>query len=246
MTTRISRDDVSQWPGFIEQPCLVARGGTPSLTPTGWLAWHPDPTREAQPLPAEWIFRGLQDADLDDDATLLALLDHRGMVWDRFDEFRDDDATPADLAPHRPTVPDDPSATVHISDVHGYLTALHGLADHWLAHLLGHAEPARWDWFTRALGVGLRPFTPRVAVGATLPEPVVDLYQAGCLQLFNTIADDVPVKRCHNEACGRLFLRKQGGARQGQQWRRGVLYCSDQCQWAQSKRQTRTRQAIDQ
>lgn len=217
--------------------CVVGRGGHVTLTPAGWLAWHPTPNQPPAPLPAEWIFRGLQDTDLDQDMSLLAVLNEHGMVWDRFDGFRDDTHTPAQLAPHRPTLPDDPAATVHISDAHGYLTALRDLAAQWMSHREHGTELT--PWFHRARRYGLRPFPVDCLLDSD--PPVVDLYQAGCLQLLTAMVDHAPLRRCRNETCRRPFWRKTSNTQYGQHWVTGVLYCSEQCKNAQNQRAYRRR-----
>lgn len=217
--------------------CVVSRGGYVSLSPTGWLIWHPLPEQPPAPLPDEWIFRELQDTDLDDDASLLTVLDRRGMVWEQFNGFRDDTQTPAELAPHRPPAPDHPAAIVHIADAHGYLTALRDLAAQWVDHVESGTDLT--PWFHRARKHGLRPFLIDCLLDDT--QPVADLYQGGCLQLLAAMVDHAPMRRCQNETCRRPFWRQSSSPRYGQHWATGVRYCSDQCKNAQNQRVYRRR-----
>ena len=50
-----------------------------------------------------------------------------------------------------------------------------------------------------------------------------------CLQAVAFIADDIPVSRCANSTCQRLFARPVGRAKQRQNRSRGFLYCSPAC-----------------
>lgn len=226
----------ARWPQQLD-PCVIDRAGRTSLTPNGWINWQPDPSREPRPLPVEWIFRELLDADLADTLWVLTTLDQTGMVWNQWDSFRDDATTPAELPPPKRPPNDSVSATVHLSDVTGYLGGLRRLAMTWLAHK--GEQRVDWEWFVLALARGLRIFTPRVAFGEPLGLMVVDLFEGGCHQLFNTIAEDLPVRRCRSETCGRMFFRKQGSSKYQAQTRGEVKYCSQQCRWAQGQRDYR-------
>jgi hypothetical protein len=69
--------------------------------------------------------------------------------------------------------------------------------------------------FATALTYGLKPFHARAefrpaddAYSFEAPHP--DLYSAMCLQLFNLIVEDLPVRTCANETCGRRFVRQVG------------------------------------
>lgn len=219
--------------------CRVIRSGRPTLTPNQWVMWHPAPDRGPLALPHEWVFRGLQDSggDLDDPLWLLAVLDLRGMVWGGLERLRDDETTPAELAYPRLPARDDPDATVHLSVIHAHLTALRAAASLWLAHSsTGTAPPAG---FWRLLHAGLREFTPVQL--ARSPWLDVDLFEAGCWQLFQATQDKAPAKECRNEACGRVFYRKSDPTRYGQHRSTGVGYCTEACRNAQRQRQYRRR-----
>jgi len=97
------------------------------------------------------------------------------------------------------------------------------------------------------LAPGLKWFTPELYIlspGADSPTTqITSLYPALCLQLFNHIAEEAIYLRCHNEKCGRLFVRQRGRARQGKYHTSGVMYCSDYCARAQGQREIRRRKA---
>ena len=76
-------------------------------------------------------------------------------------------------------------------------------------------------------------------VGLTAP----DIYSCLCLQLFNHIAEEAIYLTCHNERCGRLFVRQQGRSEKGGHRTTGVMYCSDYCARAQGQRELRKRKA---
>src|SRR5882757_1839156 len=218
--------------------CVVARGGRVSLTPNGWLAWRPDPTVPSRPLPDEWIFRGLQEGDLTDPAWMLAILTRRGMVWRRYDAFRDDETTPPELAlPRLPPV-DDATATVHLSEAYEHLTALRGAVNEWLGHQVSGAPLT--PWFRRVIHAGMAVF-PLDDI-ALNPQPfAVDLFEAGTLQLFAAMLDYAPLKYCQNETCRRPFYRKQDGNHYGYRQTVGLRYCSRSCANAQNQRVYRRR-----
>lgn len=210
----------------------VQRSGMIRVTPNGWIVWRPEPHRDAEPLPAEWVFRALQDADLDDDTWLLAILDRRGMVWGDLARVRDDETIPAEAPYPRLPARDDPAAQTHLAVVREQLVTLRGLASGWLDHAAwGRPLPAGfWPLLDKALAG----FTP---VSLARPTLDVDLYEAGCWQLFAATQDPAQLRRCGNEPCGRLFYRKGGvGQRTAD-----VAYCSEACRSAAKQRRHRAR-----
>jgi len=70
------------------------------------------------------------------------------------------------------------------------------------------------------LNAGLRPFHAGLRVIAPNKDEVVgrhditNVYSVMCLQLFNHIVENAVYMRCHNETCGRLFVRQRGRAKQ--------------------------------
>lgn len=219
--------------------CRVVRGGRSTLTPNQWVVWHPDPSLGPRELPHEWVFRGLLDSgeDLDDPSWLLAVLDRRGMVWGGLERLRDDETTPAELA--LPPLPpkDDLAATVHLAVIHAHLTALRDAATGWLAHVADGTPLPEGFW--RLLHAGLTEFTPVQMSRA--PWLDVDLFEAGCWQLFQATQDKAPAKRCLSETCQRLFYRKSDDTRYGLHRTTGVMYCSEACRNAQRQRSHRRR-----
>lgn len=220
--------------------CRVIRSGRPTLTRNQWVVWHPDSGREPRPLPHEWVFRGLLDSadDLDDPLWLLAVLDRRGMVWGGLERLRDDETTPAELAYPQLPPRDNPASRVHLSVVHAHLTVLRDAAGQWLGH--AQAGVPLPEEFWRLLHAGLAEFTPVQL--ARSPWLDVDLFEAGCWQLFQATQDKAPAKQCRNETCRRVFYRKSDPTRYGQHRSVGVGYCTEACRNAQRQRQYRRKQ----
>lgn len=221
----------------------MARGYT-RLTPNEWIVWRPGPV-VLRPLPAEWIWRDLRDADLTDPAMVLTILDRQGMIWGRYEDLRDDDEVPAELPyPARPPK-DDLHAYSHLTDVVAYLSTLRRIADEW-ALCVEYERPLPAG-FRYALRVGLRPFTAWLTVAAALDAatsgPVVDLYEAGCWQLAQAILDRPRVRRCQNVTCGRVFFQHVPVSERPWSTDR-VKYCSDSCRAAQNQRDYRHRRIV--
>jgi hypothetical protein len=131
---------------------------------------------------------------------------------------------------------------------------LEELKDVWELGELGVHCPADAPGVDRILAVivnqGLLPFQVGIRfVGSDatpwelgLSEP--DIYSCLCLQLFNHIVEGAIYMRCHNEKCGRLFVRQRGRAKKGGTLHTsGVMYCSDYCARAQGQREIRRRKA---
>jgi HNH endonuclease len=222
--------------------CEVDRRARVWLTPNGWLRWALDDTRKPAALPEEWVFRGLQDADLDDEAWLLAVLDRRGMIWQPFSRMAEANTSLTGYAPIDLPQVDDPAATMHIADIRAYLVLLRDMAAGCLQGQLGGVV-------LDGLQPGMHPFgllreVQNAAAGHPAYTPaLVDLYEAGCAQVFMAINENAPAKRCANETCGRVFYRKVAETRYGQRRKHGVKYCSGACQSAQQQRARRRRQA---
>jgi len=112
-----------------------------------------------------------------------------------------------------------------------------------------HAEDA-WIVFVTLLNEGLRAYQARAEyipdefldTHTTIGGPDPDLYSGLCLQLLNIVTEDLPVLRCANTNCKRVFLRQEGRAEKGQHRTTGVMYCSRQCARAQANRNYRQRQ----
>lgn len=208
----------------------VERSGRCRLTRNGWVVWTPEPVRAAEPLPAEWVFRALlEDGSLDDDAWIMTLLDRRGMLWGDLDRIRDDETQPP--APRVLPPMDDPRAGIHIAVIREQLWTLR--------YLVGDVVTRPGDlppYFYRLLDKGLAPFTP-LAFAGLRGDLIVDLYQAGCWQLFNTLTDRARPHICQNEGCRRTFWRKEGGSRRTAD----VLYCTEACRSAAKQRRHRAR-----
>ena len=213
----------------------VGRSGTLTLTPNGWLVWHPDPQRDPEPLPPEWVFRVWSAVDLDDDASILALLDRRGMIWGGLDRARDDETTPP-AAPGMGLPPVDSTfgVTNHIAVVREQLAVLRGLTQQWLnIAVTGRNHVGLPEPFWRILGKGLAAFTP-VTI-ARDPAPLVDLYEAGCWQLYETVVSGEIPRRC--QACGTIFYRKDGTSARTAD----VRYCTERCRGSARMRRYRAR-----
>jgi len=206
----------------------VNRSGSIVVTPNGWVEWHPLPQREPRPLPAEWAFRAWGALDVDSDSELLAVLDRHGMIWGDLDRVRDDETTPAEFAYPRLPDKDTPEVAVHLAVVREHLVTLRGLAR---MATVGSMP----DTFWHLLDKGLAPFTPVVVLGDD--SPVVDLYQAGCWQVFSALSAGLEPRQCANPACRTMFYRKDGTSRRTADAR----YCSERCRSRAADRRFRER-----
>lgn len=84
---------------------------------------------------------------------------------------------------------------------------------------------------------------PVAAGHATLtPQP---LFVVCLAELFNHLVERAHYTRCHNEPCGRQFVRQEGRAQFDQHRRTGTMYCSVACANAQHQRDHRRRKAAN-
>ena len=116
---------------------------------------------------------------------------------------------------------------------------------------LGVIPDEPWEEFSRLLSFALETFRVRVEVRRNDQEfsetgPNVDLYVATCLQLFNLMVEDLPVRHCASETCRRAFYRQIGRAEHGQYRTEGVVrYCSPSCANTQTQREYRRRKRAE-
>ena len=151
----------------------------------------------------------------------------------------------------------------YLIDVAMYLLTMRALSRHWLAYVRARDPLEAWrsefsnlfteDFaidlagpFAEAMSAGLDEFRVRVEWRVALrpywsAAPRPDLYSAMCLQLFNLMVSDLPVRQCENEMCGRSFVWQLGRAEYGQHRTEGVKYCSASCARAQAQREYRRR-----
>lgn len=159
----------------------------------------------------------------------------------------------------------------HLNDVVFRLLLAESMSRHWIAFIKGDYYSSAWAWqgfassrptpgdpgeriswwwvFTRAINDGLAEIPPHLvywpdeAWRRIEPEPVT-VYAACCAQIYNLANDafdQVPLRQCANETCGRYFMRQRDGAAQGQSHTKGVKYCSKNCRYAQGQRERRRR-----
>ena len=114
--------------------------------------------------------------------------------------------------------------------------SIRDLSDHFLGNARIGVSELDFNGF-------LAPFGRRIELG-TEPSLEPTVFNVMALQLSNDILEDVPVRTCASETCGRPFTRQRDGRgridfptnRVG-----GVKYCSRSCATAQGKRESRRR-----
>ena len=233
---------------------------TATLGSHGQLTWGA--RTKASPLPDEWVLRELMDSPLDSDASVLRLLERRGVITDTyFDPAYVPPADAARLGSSRPGIVRGlgPSGRrgATIDDVRWWLKTLRVLARMWQLGALDEpitscwsdegfvgltSAASSWAQFSRALNLGVEAFQPRVTLGARNAKGSVNLFAAGCGQLFDLIASGVVPRRCSNANCSTIFVHQVGGSQAGRSRTVGVRFCSPSCARAETQRQYRRRQ----
>ena len=255
------RFPITAWPGKLA-PVPVRRFALVA-DENGELEWFD--RLEPEELPEEWVLRQLCDADLEDDAALVALLQQYGVIAS---PFYDPTAVPARRRLAQPPRHQrdgwwERRSDATVEDIRWWLKTARALAGTWREASLdgdpasawsaeGFSVPARWNYwpnFTRALNVGLRPFQARVEYPLPLVDnsefmfggPQVDLYSAACLQVFNLLTGP-PARKCASATCGRVFVHQVGGAQYRQHRSKGLRFCSPACAKNETQRAYRARQ----
>jgi hypothetical protein len=220
---------IAGWPGHVLARPSVARrrlglerrGLTAQQVP-GELA----EAREDTPL-------RVAELDVEDPASVVALLNEIGLPVTPDDEPRSLGAFAADVARVRETV----TAWRVLSDeatlAEGELAGC-GFAT------FPNVRAAAAEFLNVTLAVELRPFSPLVWVTDGIAPPAqagrdVTLTAACFLELHNHVVSRTVYGRCANESCRRLFPASTAG--------RSVRYCSPGCRRAQAQREFRRRRA---
>lgn len=255
---------ITLWPERTLKAPRVERTETARVDAEGWM--HPEwsgPRPDPAPLPEELVLRELLEVDPTDTESVVGFVVDYG-VFTQGADARLDHGTGVAEGPRLLHVNE---AGLHVR----YAQALvwHWVAHVDDERVMGAWERAgladpgaeigdrdvetdiAWSFFAEAMNRGLAAFPPYVevvpahaATRAVLPtygEPTVDLFTGMCVQLFNLMAEDLPVLRCANETCDRRFVRQSGRAIKGLHRTEGVLYCSKGCARAQAQREYRRR-----
>jgi hypothetical protein len=258
VTTEDIRFRITTWPESPVEPLPVELYRVRPIE--GWLS--SSPRGQYKLLEPELVLRDLQEVDLfDDPSEVINFLRSHGPITRPFDLFG--------FAPVPP--PEEPWADRvqnHVLEAALYLRTMRATVNHWLNSLEGkdvseawsaeaqgggilHAPypVLAWEKFAEAMSEGLDKFRVRVEYivpfeGGSLAwhAPMPDLFSAMCLQLFNIMGEDLPVRHCANEACGRRFFKQSGRSVYGQHRTQGVRFCSRSCARAQVQREYRRRQ----
>lgn len=218
---------------------------------------------DRQPLPPEWVFHCLADADLDNDQAVTNLLDEYGiMPWPYFDPWsvpveRHDHMAPWPPIRHQHWWRTQDTGT--LEDARWWLKAARAMVNTWVDYRLGDDPADAWaresfadmadypsprsdPWWRLqdALSAGLVTSHPRVeyavADHTTAGLPWVGLYSAACIDIFNLLVENPEPRLCANANCGRVFIRQIGRSRYEQSRRQGVKFCSARCAKAQAQR----------
>jgi len=160
--------------------------------------------------------------------------------------------------------PPEARATNHLTDVKLWLRTMQVMVDHWLAYesddpvqdawkrdpvlwSVRMGEIDAWRRFAQGMNKGLEVYRARVELIVdphyTENAPRPDLFCAMCVQLFNVMAEGLPMRWCAN--CGNPFLRQQGRARENQNRTEGVKFCTPQCANADAQRAYRARKKLE-
>jgi hypothetical protein len=214
---------VTLWPTTPLAPRPVLREEV-WLRQDGMLGGHAN--REPRVLPDEWVLRQLGDAQLDDDAAVVALLNEYGPLSPYLAWTEDEDLG---IRPGS------------IEQARRYLGIVRALADTWARASRGEDPTATWADFAWWLNRGLLPYRARVEIDDT-GASAVDLYSAAALQVFNLMVEGQTARRCENVKCGRIFVHQLGRAKFRQHWN-NPRYCTEACAHAEASRQYRRRKA---
>ena len=175
------------WPGTPLPPVPVQRFPL-RVSKDGALDWRWNSPLEPKALPEEWVLRQLLDADLEDDAAVVALLEECGAIWRPYYEWTQPHQT---LLRHQLAMDQQPPRDFltpywwesrrdgTLEDARWWLKTARALAGVWRRASLNE-DPAdawpvegfqphsgdvswmSWAHFTTALNIGLRPFSAHV------------------------------------------------------------------------------------
>lgn len=108
--------------------------------------------------------------------------------------------------------------------------------------LIDHQVPIDIDDLVLTMNAALRPMSVRISADFESDMPVLGTINTNVfVQIYNYMSEEVSLKRCANQNCGRAFIRQRGRAKYGQHRANGVVYCSRECARAQAQRELRRR-----
>jgi hypothetical protein len=93
-------------------------------------------------------------------------------------------------------------------------------------HDVQSQEELAWRNFCTFLNAGLSLFSAKVVPRGVDHRPVASSYEVACLKIYNDVVSGLPLRRCADETCRRLFVRQVGRAQLGEYRSQGVIYCS--------------------